>query len=155
MGPEVGAGPESWGGARGEMQGRPDGLWRGGPARLQKTPSEAPQARAALGPLCPNHPRPSPWAGEGLKPQSPVCAWCSGTRTQVPLRAPHAVDLDTLRTQWELWPGDSDLKAASGNSRRPWGLHAPPCPVSFKHLFSPLSFSILLDEEGHIKITGL
>lgn len=72
-----------------------------------------------------------------------------------PFVPPHAVDLDTLRTQWELWPGDSDLKAASGNSRRPWGLHAPPCPVSFKHLFSPLSFSILLDEEGHIKITGL
>lgn len=92
------------------MQGRPDGLWHGGPAWLQKTPSEAAQARAALGPLCPDHPGqtvqgsldPPPGLVKvsSLSPQCVPGAAAQGLRC--PFVPPHAVDLDTLRTQWEL-----------------------------------------------------
>lgn len=87
---------------------------------------------------------------------------------------PHTADVPVLLTQQKLptrkqWskghvceqqvtcrPPASVESAAQGPGRLPWGLRALPCVSSLlKHLFPPLSFSILLDEEGHIKITGL
>lgn len=81
------------------------------------------------------------------------------------------MDLNPLVTQQKLLTGeavDPEAHVCTWQATPAWGLlPRPPCcapqglhtpqvsrpPV--KHLCSPLSFSILLDEEGHIKITGL
>lgn len=51
---------------------------------------------------------------------------------------------------WTLPPSSPGHPRASPEAYMP-----PACQVSYSICFLPLSFSILLDEEGHIKITGL